>query len=145
MDGQVQRVPTRVARDLRGQPLEQDDVQGANPWGSLPSNHFATALAAAFALAEVRPALGAAGVGYALVLGFALVYLGEHYVVDLIAGAAVALGVAVIEPVLAPAGRWLDATWRRLEPAGRRSVASAAFARLLAVDDRQRGRSFLGS
>jgi membrane-associated phospholipid phosphatase len=117
MDGQVQRVPTRVARDLRGEPLEQDDVQDANPWGSFPSNHFATALAAAFTLAEVSPALGAAGLGYALALGFALVYLGEHYVVDLLAGAAVALAVAALEPALAPAARRLDRVWRAIEPA----------------------------
>lgn len=31
MDGVVQRVPTRVQRDLRTEPIEQDDVEGANP------------------------------------------------------------------------------------------------------------------
>jgi membrane-associated phospholipid phosphatase len=33
------------------------------------------------------------GWSYALALGFALVYLGEHYVIDLIAGLTLALGV----------------------------------------------------
>jgi membrane-associated phospholipid phosphatase len=33
------------------------------------------------------------GWGYALALAFALVYLGEHYVVDLVAGLALALSV----------------------------------------------------
>jgi membrane-associated phospholipid phosphatase len=44
-------------------------------------------------LAEFGPAHAAAGWVYALALGAALVYLGEHYVVDLAAGLALALGV----------------------------------------------------
>ena len=36
---------------------------------------------------------GAVGWAYAGALGFALVYLGEHYVADLIAGAALTEGV----------------------------------------------------
>jgi membrane-associated phospholipid phosphatase len=102
MDGHVQRVPTRVARDLRGEPLEQEDVQGSNPWAAMPSDHFASALSAAATLREVSPALGAAGLAYALLLGFSLVYLGEHYLADLLAGAALAAGVAAAEPVLVP-------------------------------------------
>jgi membrane-associated phospholipid phosphatase len=51
-----------------------------------------------------------------LLLGFTLVYLEEHYVVDLLAGAGLALGVAAAEPVLAPTLRRVDAAWRRIEP-----------------------------
>ncbi|MBB4662380.1 phosphatase PAP2 family protein [Conexibacter arvalis] len=116
LHGDVQRVVMRVLRDLRGKPLEQDDVVGANPWGSMPSDHFAAALAAALALAELHPAAGAAGLSYALVLGVALVYLGEHYVVDLLAGGGLALAVAALEPALGPVARRVDARWRRLEP-----------------------------
>jgi membrane-associated phospholipid phosphatase len=116
MDGRVQRVPTRVIRDVRGEPLEQDDVEGANPWAAMPSDHFAASLAAALALAEVNPAAGAAGLAYAAVLGFALVYLGEHYVADIVAGGALALGVAALAPALAPAARRADAAWARIEP-----------------------------
>ncbi len=47
MDGRVQRVPPRVIRDLRGEPLDQDDNAGANPWAGMPSDHFAAALAGA--------------------------------------------------------------------------------------------------
>ena len=61
---------------------------GGNPWAAMPSLHFATSLMAAILLAEAGPVAGAAGLGYAGTLGFALVYLGEHYVTDLIAGAA---------------------------------------------------------
>ena len=40
---------------------------------------------------------------YALTLGFALVYLGEHYVIDLLAGLALAEGVRAAAPRVAPA------------------------------------------
>jgi membrane-associated phospholipid phosphatase len=116
MDGEVQRVTTRVGRDLRNEPLEQDDVEGSNPWASMPSDHFASALAASFSLREIGPEAGAAGLAYALLLGFCLVYLGEHYVADLLAGAALALAVAGAEPLAAPLGRRVDELWRRLEP-----------------------------
>jgi membrane-associated phospholipid phosphatase len=43
------------------------------------------------------------GWGYASVLGFALVYLGEHYVVDLAAGLALAAAVRAGAPLVAPA------------------------------------------
>jgi membrane-associated phospholipid phosphatase len=48
---------------------------------------------AARVLAETGPVAGAVGWTYASLLGLALVYLGEHYAVDLIAGAALAEGV----------------------------------------------------
>jgi hypothetical protein len=54
----------------------------------MPSLHFATSLMAALLLAEADPVAGAVGGAYTAVLGFALVYLGEHYAVDLLAGAA---------------------------------------------------------
>jgi membrane-associated phospholipid phosphatase len=51
-------------------------------------------------LAEIDPRLGVAGVAYALSLGFALVYLGEHYVGDLLAGLALAAAVSGSASVL---------------------------------------------
>jgi hypothetical protein len=63
-------------------------VLGGNPLAAMPSLHFATSLKAALLLAEVGPLAGALGFTYTMTLGFALVYLGEHYVVDLLAGAA---------------------------------------------------------
>jgi membrane-associated phospholipid phosphatase len=64
------------------------DVLGGNPVAAMPSLHFATSLMAAHLLSEVDPVAGAVGWGYATMLGLALVYLGEHYLIDLIAGAA---------------------------------------------------------
>ena len=63
-------------------------VFGGNPLAAMPSLHFATSVMAALLLAEVGPVAGALGFGYAATLGFALVYLGEHYAVDLLGGAA---------------------------------------------------------
>ena len=63
-------------------------VLGGNPLAAMPSLHFATSMMAAQLLAETGPLAGALGWGYTATLGFALVYLGEHYVVDLLAGAA---------------------------------------------------------
>jgi membrane-associated phospholipid phosphatase len=68
-------------------------VFGGNPLAAMPSLHFATSLMAALLLAEVGPLPGAVGYGYLLALGFALVYLGEHYLVDLLGGAALTVVV----------------------------------------------------
>jgi len=78
-------------------------VFGGNPLAAMPSLHFATSLMAALLLAEVGPLPGALGAAYTGTLGFALVYLGEHYVVDLLAGAALTLAVRRAEPLAGPA------------------------------------------
>ena len=84
-------------------------VFGGNPLAAMPSLHFATSVMAALLLAEVGSLAGAIGFSYAIVLGFALVYLGEHYVVDLLAGAALTGAVRRFErpagAVLARVGR----------------------------------------
>ena len=49
------------------------------PLAAMPSLHFATSSMAAVLLSETGAAPGAVGVAYAGLLGFALVYLGEHY------------------------------------------------------------------
>jgi membrane-associated phospholipid phosphatase len=68
-------------------------VFGGNPLAAMPSLHFATSLMAALLLAETGPIAGAVGWGYAITLGLALVYLGEHYAIDLIAGAALTAAI----------------------------------------------------
>ncbi len=79
-------------------------VFGGNPLAAMPSLHFATTVMAALLLAEVGSLAGAIGFSYAMVLGFALVYLGEHYAVDLLAGAALTAAVRRLER---PAGATL--------------------------------------
>src|SRR5271166_4503068 len=77
-------------------------VFGGNPLAAMPSLHFATSVMAALLLAEVGPVAGALGFAYTATLGFALVYLGEHYLVDLLAGAALAGAVHRLEPRAGP-------------------------------------------
>jgi membrane-associated phospholipid phosphatase len=78
------------------------DVLGGNPLAAMPSLHFATSLMAARVLSEVGPVAGAVGWAYAGTLGLALVYLGEHYLVDLIGGAALEETVRRLAPRLTP-------------------------------------------
>ena len=79
------------------------DVLGGNPLAAMPSLHFATSLMGAHLLQEVGPVPGAVGWAYALTLGLALVYLGEHYAVDLVAGAALTETIRKLAPRAAPA------------------------------------------
>jgi membrane-associated phospholipid phosphatase len=88
------------------------DVLGGNPLAAMPSLHFATSLMAARVLSDAGPVSGAVGWSYAAGLGVALVYLGEHYVVDLLAGAALQESVWRLAPRTLPAVRELS---RRLE------------------------------
>ena len=81
------------------------DVLGGNPLAAMPSLHFATSLMGAHLLSEVDPVAGAVGWSYAIVLGLALVYLGEHYAVDLVGGAALAEAVRLATPRAAPVAR----------------------------------------
>jgi membrane-associated phospholipid phosphatase len=91
------------------------DVLGGNPLAAMPSLHFATSLMAAHLLSEVGPVAGAVGWSYAGLLGLALVYLGEHYAVDLIAGAALAETVRAGAPRVAPLTRRLSSVLQAVE------------------------------
>jgi len=88
---------------------------GGNPWAAMPSLHFATSAMAAIQLSEAGPVEGAVGWAYALTLGFALVYLGEHYVTDLAAGAGLVAAVRRGEPLAEPAVHAVTRGLRRLE------------------------------
>ncbi len=102
-------------------------VLGGNPLAAMPSLHFATSLMAAHLLLEVGPVAGALGSVYAAVLGVALVYLGEHYVADIFAGAALTEAVRAQAPRAAPLARWasraLQALQARAIPAKRTASA----------------------
>lgn len=121
MDREVRRVVVEVMRAVKGDPRPgspEDHKPGANPWAAWPSDHFASALSAAIALAEADPRVGALGFTYAAALGFALVYTGEHYVTDLLLGASLALAihgagtlftdrrVRLLEAAIQPGPKW---------------------------------------
>lgn len=64
-----------------------------NPVAAIPSLHAAWSTLAALMIWRWRRRLWPLGVAYAFVQQFAVVYLGEHYVIDLIIGDALALGM----------------------------------------------------
>lgn len=66
----------------------------ANPVAAMPSLHTAFAtMIALFAIAKMRSPWRWAILLYPVAMGLALVYLGEHYVIDLVAGVAYAIAV----------------------------------------------------
>jgi len=103
MEGGVERVRRHVLGGLTGRPrVQREDQPAGNPWGSMPSDHIASAAMTAMGLWEVSAVYGALGWTYVALAGFSVVYLGEHYVVDVIAGLAVAEAVRRAEPTVNP-------------------------------------------
>jgi hypothetical protein len=86
-----------------------------NPLAAMPSLHFATSVMAAHTLAATGPVAGAVAWAYAGMLGVALVYLGEHYVVDLAAGLALAEGIRHGAPLVSPLFARISAAVQALE------------------------------
>jgi len=90
----VRRVVAEVGKELRGKPRPGVDHNArANPWAAMPSDHFASAAMTAMLLREIDLRAGVAGWAYALLLGAVLVYAGEHYVTDVMAGLLLAVAV----------------------------------------------------
>ena len=116
-DGEeVRRIMVEVGEETWGSAWpKMYDALGGNPWAAMPSLHFATSVVAALSLAEAGKVEGALGWGYAGTLGFALVYLGEHYVTDLLAGAALVVLVRRGERFAEPLVHGVTRGLRRLE------------------------------
>jgi len=115
-DEEVRRIMVEVGEETWGSAWPgMYEALGGNPWAAMPSLHFATALTMALALAEAGPLEGLAGGSYALTLGFALLYLGEHYVTDLAAGVLLVAVVRRGEPLVAPLVRKVNGTLQHLE------------------------------
>lgn len=113
---EMRRIMTEVGEEFWGDawPVMFDTLDG-NPWAAMPSLHFAASLMAGLLLAESSQVEGVAGLTYAAVLGFALVYLGEHYVTDLIAGAALVAFIRLGEPHAEPYALAVNRVIQRLE------------------------------
>lgn len=74
--------------------LLDEGQAAANPVAAMPSLHTAFAtLIALFAVSHLRSRWRWLAVLYPMAMGLALVYLGEHYVVDLLGGVVYALAV----------------------------------------------------
>jgi hypothetical protein len=94
-------------------------VLGGNPLAAMPSLHFATSVTAAHVLAGTGRTAGALGWSYALTLGVALVYLGEHYVIDLLVGLALAEAIRAGTPASVPLARRVSRAVQALEARAR--------------------------
>jgi membrane-associated phospholipid phosphatase len=113
----VRRIMVETGKKVWGRHWEPlYDSLGTNPFAAMPSLHFATSVMAAHVLSDTGRTAGALGWAYAGTLGFALVYLGEHYVADLLAGLALAEGVRRAAPRAAPLVRAAQRAIQRLEP-----------------------------
>ncbi len=78
-------------QDATGTFQEGYRTLATNEVASMPSLHMALTVLAAIALWRANRRIGLVGVTYAAAMAFTLVYLGEHYVVDEIAGTALAV------------------------------------------------------
>jgi membrane-associated phospholipid phosphatase len=94
-------------------------VLGGNPLAAMPSLHFATSVTAARVLSETGPRAGLLGWTYTALLGIALVYLGEHYVIDLAVGLALAEGVRLAAPTVTPLARSVSRLVQTIEASAR--------------------------
>jgi membrane-associated phospholipid phosphatase len=100
----VRRIMVEAGTEFWGELWQRlYDSLGRNPFAAMPSLHFGTSVMAAHVLGEVGRKEAIAGWTFAIALGFALVYLGEHYVTDLAAGFALAEAVRLAAPRVAPA------------------------------------------
>ncbi len=115
-DEKVARLMERVGQDVWG-PVWPHlyKAAGGNPWAAMPSLHFGASVLAAILLSESSRTAGAVGWAYAGVLGVALVHLGEHYVLDLLAGLALVGIVRKGEPLVEPFALALSDGIQRLE------------------------------
>jgi membrane-associated phospholipid phosphatase len=114
--GRLRRVMVEVGEEVWGDAWPGlYSALGGNPWAAMPSLHFATSLLAAILLTESAPGAGAVGYAYAGALAVALVYLGEHYLVDILAGAALVGIVRRGEPLVEPAALRVSGAIQRLE------------------------------
>ena len=78
-----------------------EQLSGLNPVAAMPSLHMAVTVVLGITLVRGHRALRPLAIGYAVVMGFALVYLGEHYLIDVLAGVLTAfLGWRVADRIL---------------------------------------------
>jgi hypothetical protein len=85
-EGRIPHVSQIVSDIIAGETYQQAyEVAGSNPVAAMPSLHAAIPFVMMFALWKY-PVARWAGLWYAASMPFAIVYLGEHYFVDALAG-----------------------------------------------------------
>ncbi|GAG13289.1 unnamed protein product, partial [marine sediment metagenome] len=87
-----------------------NQIRSSNPVAAMPSVHMAISVIVLLMAFRVNWLLGGLALAYNAAMAFSLVYLGEHYVLDILAG--VLLTVALY----AAMGLWLRRRKRELHP-----------------------------
>ncbi len=90
-------------------------VGESNPIAAMPSIHFAVTFLLVMASYSFSKRWQVTAWLYALSMGLALVYMGEHYVVDVVAGGAITATSWYLAGVWVRSGRSLMPAWRRGE------------------------------
>jgi membrane-associated phospholipid phosphatase len=114
----VARVLPQLSASVSSEAYGQGEhVAGGNEVAAMPSLHMAVTVLVALALRSWNRILAVLAVCYAISMALALVYLGEHYLVDVLAGAALALTVWMLAPSILQAAtlgsfRWRLERWR---------------------------------
>jgi membrane-associated phospholipid phosphatase len=91
------KVVTEVGSELNVNLYQYFDnqIRSSNPVAAMPSVHMATSVIVLLMAFRMSRVLGALAVVYNAAMAFSLVYLGEHYVVDILAGALLTVAVYV--------------------------------------------------
>jgi membrane-associated phospholipid phosphatase len=127
MDGELQHVTRDVAIAVKEKLGVEDppsfqerrdrDRKEGNPWGSMPSDALPAAAITARSLGQISRRAGAVAWTLTALDGLVLVYLGEHYVADLIGGLALVEVIWRGEPLMLPLVRLGTGALRTLERA----------------------------
>jgi PAP2 superfamily len=94
IDADIHRVVPEVSALIAGDTYDQTSAAvGKNDIAAMPSLHTALTAMVALILASYGRRWRWVGVAYVCAMALALVYLGEHYVIDELAGIALAIGI----------------------------------------------------
>lgn len=113
----IYRVMANVGREINSSLYDRtySVVGDSNPVAAMPSMHQAITFLACLFVARFGPWWALVAWLYAAAMGFSLVYTGEHYVIDIVVGSALAIYAYVM------ADRWmssiipmLQVVWRHL-------------------------------
>lgn len=99
--GPVHKVVTEVGSEFNVNLYSrfEDQLRSSNPVAAMPSVHMAISVVVLLMAFKLGRMMGALALVYNAAMAFSLVYLGEHYVTDIVAGVAVAVGVYALVAV----------------------------------------------
>jgi membrane-associated phospholipid phosphatase len=91
------KVVTEVGSELNVNLYSYFDsqIRSSNPVAAMPSVHMAISVIVLLMAFRVNWLLGALAVAYNAAMAFSLVYLGEHYVLDILAGVLLTLAIYI--------------------------------------------------